>query len=162
MAPAWANGACIRQERVVVRSGMGRFSAKTIVMGFLGLFLVTGNGARAQSYLSPGYIFGEITNNMGFYKTPDAPDFVKKARPDPATLEYLPLKLPPRDFHSEASKPDKRLEAEASTVAELEAARARAQVRAAAGGGASSKAISRSAPETDSPPPMKWNPWDTE
>jgi hypothetical protein len=141
---------------------MGRFSAKTIVMGFLALFLVTGNSARAQSYLSPGYIFGEITNNLGFYQMPEAPDFVKKARPDPSTLEYVPLKLPPRDFHNEASKPGKRLEAEASTIAELEAARSRTQARAVAGGGTPSKASSKPAPEADTPPPMKWNPWDTE
>lgn len=114
-----------------MRSGMGRFIRKIIVVSFLGLCFAAGSGAKAQSYLSPGYIFGEITNNLGFYKTPEAPDFVKKARPDPASLEYVPLKLPPRDFHSEASKPGNRIEAEASTIAELEAARARTQARAA-------------------------------
>lgn len=142
-----------------MRSGMGRFIRKIIVVSFLGLCFAAGSGAKAQSYLSPGYIFGEITNNLGFYKTPEAPDFVKKARPDPASLEYVPLKLPPRDFHSEASKPGNRIEAEASTIAELEAARARTQARAAS---SSSKASTKLAPEPDTPPPMKWNPWNTE
>ena len=142
-----------------MRSGIGRLLAETIVLGFLALCFSAVGGAKAQSYLSPGYIFGEITNNLGFYKTPEAPDFVKKARPDPASLEYVPLKLPPRDFHSEASKPGNRIEAEASTIAELEAARARTQARAAS---SSSKASTKLALEPDTPPPMKWNPWDTE
>jgi hypothetical protein len=158
----FTDGAGMQHEWAFVRSGMGRFLAKTILLSFLALCFATGSGARAQSYLSPGYIFGEITNKLGFYQTPDAPDFVKKARPDPASLEYLPLKLPPRDFHSEASKPGNRLEAEASAIAELERARANTQARAAAGGTSSSKAASKPIPEPASPPPMKWNPWDTE
>ena len=141
---------------------MGSFVRKTVVVGSLGLCFAAGGVAKAQSYLSPGYIFGEITNNLGFYKTPEAPDFVKKARPDPASLEYVPLKLPPRDFHSEANKPGSRLEAEASTIAELESARAKTKARAAAGAASSSKTSSKLAPEPESPPPMKWNPWDTE
>lgn len=143
-------------------SDMGRLLTQKFVLGFVLLICAVSQDARAQSYLSPGYIFGEITSNLGFYKTPDAPEFVKRARPDPASLDYVPLKLPPRDFHEEASRPDKRIEAEASTVAELEAARAQIHSRAAASSAVSSKIPPKVAPVTDTPPPMKWNPWDTE
>ncbi len=118
--------------------------------------------ASAQSYLSPGYIMGEITTGLGFVKPEPAPDFVVRGRPDPSTLEYVPLKLPPRNFHSDASKPEARIEAEAGAIAELEAARARTQGRAA--GTSQTKSLSKSLtpPPEEDPKPMKWNAWDTE
>ena len=119
--------------------------------------------ASAQSYLSPGYIMGEIGKGLGVVKPEPAPDFVVRGRPDPATLEYVPLKAPPRGFHSQAMTPSGQLQAEAGAVAELEAARASNQARAAgAGAGASKPTPKASAPAEEDPPPMKWNAWDTE
>lgn len=121
--------------------------------------------AYAQSYLSPGYIFGEIRREMGFYEMPEAPDFVKAARRDAASLDYKPLQPPPREFHNEAMKPAQRLEAEAPAIKELETARASSLARASAErSGALSKNSSKSLakPSEDDPAPMKWNPWDTE
>ena len=94
------------------------------------LSLLAGS-ASAQSYLSPGYIIGEIRDGLGFVQPESAPDFVVRGRPDPASLEYVPLKDPPRGFHSEAMTPAGRLQAEAGTIAELESARASTQARAA-------------------------------
>ncbi len=119
--------------------------------------------AGAQSYLSPGYIMGEIRDGLGIVRAEPAPDFVVRGRPDPATLEYVPLKAPPRGFHSQAMTPLGQLQAEAGTVAELEAARASNQARAAAAGAGAPKATPKAiAPPEEDPPPMKWNPWDTE
>ena len=102
---------------------------------------------------------GEIRDGLGIVKPEPAPDFVVRGRPDPATLEYTPLKVPPRNFHSDANKPSARIEAEAGTIAELEAARAKTQARA----GAAAKSASKpAAPVEEDPPPMKWNAWDTE
>ena len=114
---------------------------------------------QAQSYLSPGYIFGEIRQSMGFYTVPDAPDFVVKARPSSDSLQYAPLKPPPRDFHHPASKPASQLEEKASTIAELEAARAR--VKSQASKTLSGEKTVKTSTEKD-PAPMTWNPWDTE
>jgi hypothetical protein len=128
---------------------------------FLTLACLSASSAYAQSYLSPGYILGEIRDGLGVVQQQPAPDFVVRGRPDPASLEYTPLKPPPRDFHSEANTPAKRIEAEAGTIAELESARARTQARAA--GGASPKAAAKgAAPIEEDPVPMKWNAWDTE
>lgn len=130
---------------------------------FLTLAYLSVSNAYAQSYLSPGYILGEIRDGLGVVQQQPAPDFVVRGRPDPASLEYTPLKPPPRDFHSKANTPAKRIEAEAGTIAELESARARTQARAAAAGGASTKATAKgAAPLEEVPPPMKWNAWDTE
>ena len=120
-----------------------------------------GSQANAQSYLSPGYIMGEIRDGLGIIKPEPAPDFVVRGRPDPASLEYTPLKAPPRNFHSDANKPGARIAAEAGTIAELEAARAKTQARAAGNASAKSSSNSVTPPEQD-PPPMKWNAWDTE
>jgi hypothetical protein len=93
---------------------------------------------------------------------PVAPDFVTKARPDPATLEYVPLKPPPKNFHSEANTPAKRIEAEAGTIAELEAARAATQARANSASPAKPGSKAATPPPEEDPAPMKWNAWDTE
>ena len=148
----------------LLRPSMNKLLRK---IGFFGLlvFAFSNEGdASAQSYLSPGYVLGEITHGLGIYAVPEAPDFVKRARPDPASLDYTPLKPPPRDFHSEAAKPSSQLQAEAPAIAELESARAATQARAAASGAPASKASAKTPPVvvTDDPPPMKWNPWDTE
>jgi hypothetical protein len=128
---------------------------------FLTLACVSASSAFAQSYLSPGYILGEIRDRLGVVQQQPAPDFVVRGRPDPASLEYTPLKPPPRDFHSEANTPANRIEAEAGTIAELESARARTQARAA--GVSSPKVPAKgAAPVEEGPPPMKWNAWDTE
>ena len=133
------------------------------IVGLLTLSCFWPGAASAQSYLSPGYVMGEIRQGLGLYSVPEAPDFVKNARPDPATLEYTPLKPPPKDFHSEANKPEKRIEAETGVISELEAARARTQARAAATGASSAKTAAKiTAPVEEDPAPMKWNPWDTE
>lgn len=126
--------------------------------------LIGPGAACAQEYLSPGYILSEIQQGMGFYKVPEAPGFVKQARPDPSALNYQPLKPPPRDFHSEVNKPASRLEAEAPAISELETARARNQARAASVGGQQPKGQSKPQvlSEEDGPPPMKWKPWDTD
>ena len=109
--------------------------------------------ASAQSYLSPGYIMGEIRDGLGIVKPAPAPDFVVRGRPDPASLEYTTLKPPPRGFHTVANTPSGRLAAEAPAIAELEKARA----------GAAAKSASKpAAPVEEDPPPMKWNAWDTE
>ena len=106
---------------------------------------------------------GEIRQGLGLYSVPEAPDFVKNARPDPASLEYTPLKPPPRGFHSDASKPLNMLAAEQPAIAELESARAQTQARAAAAGAPKAKTAPKvAAPVEEDPPPMKWNPWDTE
>ena len=119
--------------------------------------------ARAQSYLSPGYILGEIRDGLGIIQQPTPPEFVIRGRPDPATIEYVPLKPPPRDFHAKENTPAKRIEAETGAIAELEAARANNQVRARAEGGQVSKHVNKTlTPVDEDPPPMKWNAWDTE
>lgn len=127
-----------------------------------GAFSVTPS-AHAQSYLSPGYIMGEIRDGLGIVQSNPAPDFVVRGRPDPATLDYVPLKAPPRGFHSQAMTPSSRLQAESGAIAELEAARKEAQARAIASGASSSKPAAKTLPPPEEdPPPMKWNPWDTE
>ncbi len=119
--------------------------------------------AAAQSYLSPGYIVGEIRDGLGFVQPQPAPDFVVRGRPDPGSLEYVPLKPPPRGFHSQAMTPAGRLQAEAGAVAELEAARAETQSRAGAAGAPAPKAAAKIVPPPEEdPPPMKWNPWNTD
>lgn len=120
-----------------------------------------GNQANAQSYLSPGYIMGEIRDGLGIVKQEPAPDFVVRSRPDPSTLEYTTLKPPPRGLHSPENKPGSKLEGEAKAISELEAARASTQARAS---GTSAKALPKSVtpPPEEDPPPMKWNAWDTE
>lgn len=125
---------------------------------------MSADAAYAQSYLSPGYILGEIRRGMGFYTVPEAPDFVTKGRPDPANLDYFPLKPPPRGFHSEAMTPGRRLEAETPAIVELETARAASQARAASAGAPAAKSSTKPAPAPveEDPPPMKWNAWDTE
>ena len=117
--------------------------------------------AHAQSYLSPGYIMGEIRDGLGMVKAEPAPDFVVRGRPDPSSLEYTTLKPPPRGFHSSASSAAGRLAAEAPAIAELEAARAKTQARAA-GQAPSATSKAPPAPVEEDPPPMKWNAWDTE
>lgn len=137
---------------------------------FLTIFLLSAvsciwvEQVTAQSYLSPGYIIGEIRDGLGIVQPEPAPDFVIRGRPDPATLEYRTLKPPPRDFHSRANSPSERLAAEAPAIAELEAARTKTQARAAAAGQAPVSAKSKGiiAPVEEDPPPMKWNAWDTE
>lgn len=129
-----------------------------------GTFVFAGlsfTAAQAQSYLSPGYIMGEIRDGLGLVKPEPAPDFVVRGRPDPSTLEYTALKPPPRGFHFPENKPGSKLEGEAKAIAELEAARAGNQARAV---GAPPKSASKSAPPPpeEDPPPMKWNAWDTE
>lgn len=130
----------------------------------LGLSLLSQiSPAHTQEYLSPGYILSEIQQSMGFYKIPDAPNFVKQARPEPSSLAYQPLKPPPRDLHSEANKPANQIEAETPTIAELEAARARNQLRSSqAGAQKKAQAKQQDAAGEGGPAPMKWNPWDTE
>lgn len=134
----------------------------------ISLFLVApclwGTLANAQSYLSPGYIIGEIRDGLGIVKPEPAPDFVVRGRPqDPASLEYTPLKPPPRGFHSQASTPAGKLEGEAKAIAELESARASNQSRAAGGSGAAANPVAKSsAPVEEDPAPMKWKAWDTE
>ena len=115
--------------------------------------------AHAQSYLSPGYIMGEIRDGLGLVKPEPAPDFVVRGRPDPSSLEYTTLKPPPRGFHSSANSAAGRLAAEAPAIAELEKARAQTQARA---GAAAKPASKPAAPVEEDPPPMKWNAWDTE
>lgn len=121
-----------------------------------------GTQASAQSYLSPGYIMGEIRDGLGIIKPEPAPDFVVRGRPDPATLEYTPLKAPPRGFHSDANTPGSKLAGESKAIAELEAARAKTQARAAGNASAKSSSKSVTPPPEEDPPPMKWNAWDTE
>ena len=150
--------------RAFLRRSMNKSLRKIGFSGLLALACGAADNASAQSYLSPGYVVGEITHGLGIYTVPDAPDFVKRARPDPASLEYTPLKPPPRDFHSEAAKPSSQLQAEAPAIAELQSARQSTQARAAAAGASTSspKAKASSAAVADDPPPMNWNPWDTE
>ena len=136
------------------------------VLGFLTVVCPFNGQAQAQSYLSPGYLFGEVRDALGIVPMPTPPDFVVRGRPDPSTLDYIPLKAPPKGFHSEANTPGRRLEAEAPTIMELEAARADTQARAAAAAPPpasqpAKKSVTASPVEQD-PPPMKWNPWDTE
>ena len=134
----------------------------TLASPLAALCLLTGS-ASAQSYLSPGYIIGEIRDGLGIVQPEPAPDFVVRGRPDPASLEYVPLKAPPRGFHSQAMTPASRLQAEAGTVAELEAARASNQARAATAGAPNSKPAAKAVPlAEEDPPPMKWNPWNTD
>ena len=137
-----------------------KFNPLTSVALF-GACCLWGAQASAQSYLSPGYIMGEIRDGLGIVKPEPAPDFVVRGRPDPATLEYTPLKAPPRGFHTAASTPGGKLAGEAKAIAELEAARTSNQARAA---GAPPKSASKSLtpPPEEDPPPMKWNAWDTE
>ena len=136
---------------------------KLIQVSFVGATLMRimlPGDACAQQYLSPGYILSEIQQGMGFYKVPQAPDFVQKARPDPSTIDYEPLKPAPRNFHSDVNKPASLLEAKAPEIAELEAARAKNQARARSSGGAPSRQI---APAVEAPPPvMTWSPLDTD
>lgn len=145
---------------------MNRTIEKIIVFGVQWLVVACFQDAEAQPYLSPGYILTEVSNKFGFYAVPEPPEFVKRGRPDQASLDYVPLKLPPKDFHNETSRPDKRLEAEAPSIAELEVARAQSRGRAgatssvrAAKGSKSPKAGTLLPPD---PPAMKWNPWETE
>ena len=134
----------------------------TLASPLAALYLLTGS-ASAQSYLSPGYIIGEIRDGLGIVQPEPAPDFVVRGRPDPASLEYVPLKAPPRGFHSQAMTPAGRLQAEAGAVAELEAARAETQSRAGAAGVPAPKAAAKIVPPPEEdPPPMKWNPWNTD
>ena len=105
---------------------------------------------------------GEIRDGLGIVKAEPAPDFVVRGRPDPTSLEYTPLKPPPRGFHTQAMTPAGRLQAESKTIAELEAARAGNQARAAGGASAKSSSKSVTPPPEEDPPPMKWNAWDTE
>ena len=116
----------------------------------------------AQSYLSPGYIMGELRDALGFVRQEPAPDFVVKARPDPTSLSYKPLTPPPANFHHETSSAASRLAAEAPAIAELESARARNQSRAAAGGKEKSQPSMAASPLPEDPTPMKWNPWETD
>jgi hypothetical protein len=126
-------------------------------------FLLLAGSASAQSYLSPGYIIGEIRDGLGIVQPEPAPDFVVRGRPDPASLEYVPLKAPPRGFHSQAMTPSGRLQNEAGAIAELEAARAQNKSRAGASGAPASKSVAQTlAPSEEDPPPMKWNPWNTD
>ncbi len=118
--------------------------------------------ASAQSYLSPGYIMGDIRDGLGVVKPEPAPDFVVRGRPDPATLEYVPLKAPPRGFHSPENSSAGKLAGEAQAISELEAARATSQARAAGNAAAKSSSKSVTPPPEEDPPPMKWNAWDTE
>ena len=139
---------------------------KNVKLTILSLFILvldTQGIVQAQSYLSPGYIFGEIRQSLGFYSLPEAPNFVVKARPNKDSLQYVPLKPPPRNFHEDATKPANMLEERASSIAELEAARARAKSQAnrVRSGTIGSNAATVKAEEKD-PPPMAWNPWDTE
>ena len=135
---------------------------RILVLGVFVSACLSFTSAQAQSYLSPGYIMGEIGKGLGVVKPEPAPDFVVRGRPDPATLEYTPLKAPPRNFHADANKPSARIEAEAGTIAELEAARAKTQARAAGNSSAKSSSKSVTPPPEEDPPPMKWNAWDTE
>ena len=116
----------------------------------------------AQSYLSPGYLLGEIRDGLGIVKPEPAPDFVVRGRPEHSTLEYIPLKPPPRDFHAIENTPGARIEAKAGTISELEAARANAQARAAGLPAPKAQSKSPAAPPEEDPAPMKWNAWDTE
>jgi hypothetical protein len=118
--------------------------------------------ASAQSYLSPGYIMGELRDALGFVRQEPAPDFVVKARPDPASLSYKPLTLPPANFHHESSSAASRLAAEAPAIAELESARARNQSQAAGGGRQKSQPAPVASPLPEDPAQMKWNPWETD
>ncbi len=123
------------------------------------IFAILSSGcSRAQSYLSPGYIMGEIRDGLGLVKPEPAPDFVVRGRPDPAEIQYVPLKPPPRGFHSEASSPSSKLAAESAAIADLEASRSRNKSRAATTGAVAKASV----PPEEGPPPMKWNPWDTE
>lgn len=142
---------------------MTRQSRERAFWGLFILAILSASGARAQSYLSPGYIIGEIRDVLGIVQMPTPPEFVARARPDPAKIEYVPLKPPPRDFHSDASKPSNKLAAESGAIAELETSRARSKARAAAYGAAGSNSVVKApVPPEGDPPPMKWNPWDTE
>lgn len=136
---------------------------KLKLLTFLILLLDAKGGLHAQSYLSPGYIFGEIRQSMGFYSMPEAPDFVVKARPSQDSLQYAPLKPPPRNFHEAASRPASMLEEKASSIAELEEARAKvkSQANKVRAGSANTIDAAKSM-EVKDPPPMTWNPWDTE
>jgi hypothetical protein len=133
----------------------------TTVMLFAASCLWVGP-TNAQSYLSPGYIMGEIRDGLGLVKPEPAPDFVVRGRPDPASLEYTPLKPPPRDFHSEANSAGSKLAGEAKAIAELEAARSSSQARASGNSSAKSSSKSVTPPPEEDPPPMKWNAWDAE
>ena len=135
---------------------------RVLVLGAFVSACLSFTSAQAQSYLSPGYILGEILDGLGIVKPEPAPDFVVRGRPENSSLEYIPLKPPPRGFHSEAMTPAGQLQAEAGTVAELEAARSRNQARAAGAAGVTKPAAKIPAPVEEDPPPMKWNAWDTE
>lgn len=136
---------------------------KIKLLTFLVLLLDVKGSLHAQSYLSPGYIFGEIRQSMGFYSIPDAPDFVVKARPTQDSLQYAPLKPPPRSFHEAANKPASMLEEKASSIAELEAARAKVKSQGNKVRAGSANIIDASkSMEVKDPAPMTWNPWDTE
>lgn len=125
-----------------------------------GLFLIPtlGCSANAQQYLSPGYIVTELKKGLGFQPMPETPpDFVVKGRPATNTLNYVPLKPPPSDFHSEEASPATRQLAEAGAICELEAARhdtqkASAKAKACAGARAS---------EATDAPTKNWSqpPW---
>ena len=135
---------------------------RILVLGVFVSACLSFTSAQAQSYLSPGYIMGEIGKGLGVVKPEPAPDFVVRGRPDPASLEYTALKPPPRGFHLPENKPGSKLDGEAKAIAELEAARANSQARAAGGSSAKSSAKSVTPPPEEDPPPMKWNAWDTE
>lgn len=129
---------------------------------FCGLFLLPtlGCSANAQQYLSPGYIVTELKKGLGFQPMPETPpDFVVKGRPSPNTLDYVPLKPPPSDFHSEEAKNATRLQAEAGAIAELEAARRNNQkVGTKAKTSAATQASASESPDTST---KNWSqpPW---
>lgn len=122
------------------------------------------SSAGAQSYLSPGYLFTEARSALGFVQPEPAPEFVMKARPDPTSLDYVPLKPPPRGFHLPENAPGERLAAQAPAIAELESARQSSQARAAANTSGASKRSGKTEPvaQEEDPPPMNWKPWDTD
>ncbi len=135
---------------------------RILVLGTFVFASLSFTAAQAQSYLSPGYIMGEIRDGLGLVKPEPAPDFVVRGRPDPTSLEYTPLKPPPRGFHSAANTPGEKLAGESKAIAELEAARASNQARAAGSPSARPSPKSVTPPPEEDPPPMKWNAWDTE
>ena len=149
-------------QRSILRAMMNNALNRILVFGVFVSACLSFTAAQAQSYLSPGYIMGEIGKGLGVVKPEPAPDFVVRGRPDPATLEYTPLKAPPRGFHSEANTPGSKLAGESKAIAELEAARASSQARASGNSSAKSSSKSLTPPPEEDPPPMKWNAWDTE
>jgi hypothetical protein len=94
--------------------------------------LLMAGAASAQQNHSPGGLISSVMQGLGLSPTiPPAADFVIRSRPDPAQIDYLPLRPTPPGFLESANLPLKRFEAEQDSIEALEKARETNRARAA-------------------------------